>query len=272
MSRPNRIGATVNAIRSSVNACATGSPRSARADGMGVGRRAARRWWSWAPPWETVDDASQQLRRRSRRSLHALALQRAGDRVEVDAFRGGGRKDRAAQRRGRRRASAPTSPWSANARRVGCGHGVDDAGRDQPLDVEDVGVARVLRPGARPQRALRASRRRAPAPPSARRRSAPGSARRRAARWRSPRGRAAARRRASTASALASMRETKNEATEAIPLHRLARGDAALEPAQVGLDHLVVALDGEQQRHVDVDAAGGQLLDRPRRPRGSRAP
>ncbi len=38
--------------------------------------------------------------------------------------------------------------------------------------------------------------------------------------------------------------------------------DAALEPAQVGLDHLFVAIDGEQQRHVDVGPAGGQLLDR----------
>ena len=77
---------------------------------------------------------------------------------------------------------------------------------------------------------------------------------------------------ASTASALASMRETKNEATEEIPCDRLAGGDAALEAAQVGLDHLLVALDGEQQRHVDVDAASGQLLDRADARAASRAP
>ena len=58
------------------------------------------------------------------------------------------------------------------------------------------------------------------------------------------------------------MRETKNEATDAIPSHRQARVDPALEAAQIRLDDLLVALDGEQQRDVDVDAAGGQLLDR----------
>src|SRR3954471_1129532 len=41
LSRPNRIGATVNAIRISRNACAAGSLRSARASGIGTGRRVA---------------------------------------------------------------------------------------------------------------------------------------------------------------------------------------------------------------------------------------
>src|SRR5215207_10328983 len=41
LSMPNRIGATVNAIRSSMNACATGSLRRASEAGIGVGRRAA---------------------------------------------------------------------------------------------------------------------------------------------------------------------------------------------------------------------------------------
>jgi hypothetical protein len=37
---------------------------------------------------------------------------------------------------------------------------------------------------------------------------------------------------------------------------------AALESSQVGLHDLLVALDREQQRHVDVDAVGGEFLDR----------
>jgi hypothetical protein len=41
LSIPKRIGATVNAIRSSRKACATGSPRSVVEVGTGVGRRAA---------------------------------------------------------------------------------------------------------------------------------------------------------------------------------------------------------------------------------------
>ena len=42
----------------------------------------------------------------------------------------------------------------------------------------------------------------------------------------------------------------------------LAGGRAPLEAGEVGVDHLLVARDGEQQRDVDVDAAGGELLDR----------
>jgi hypothetical protein len=41
LSRPNRIGATANAIRSSRNACAAGSRRSTSGFGMGMGRTAA---------------------------------------------------------------------------------------------------------------------------------------------------------------------------------------------------------------------------------------
>src|SRR3954470_3854444 len=41
LSRPNRIGATVNAIRSIRNACATGSRRSWFERGIGIGRSVA---------------------------------------------------------------------------------------------------------------------------------------------------------------------------------------------------------------------------------------
>ena len=41
LSRPNRIGATVNAIRSSMKACAAGSLRRTFGLGIGMGRRVA---------------------------------------------------------------------------------------------------------------------------------------------------------------------------------------------------------------------------------------
>ena len=39
------------------------------------------------------------------------------------------------------------------------------------------------------------------------------------------------------------------------------RDHPPLEAGEVGVDDLLVALDGEQQRDVDVDATGGELLD-----------
>ena len=61
---------------------------------------------------------------------------------------------------------------------------------------------------------------------------------------------------------MVSTRETKNEATEAMRVDRLPARHAPLEAGEVGVDDLLVARDGEQQRDVDVDAAGGELLDR----------
>ena len=40
------------------------------------------------------------------------------------------------------------------------------------------------------------------------------------------------------------------------------RAGTGVESSQVGVDHLLVAADAEQQRHVDVDAEAGELLDR----------
>ncbi len=45
------------------------------------------------------------------------------------------------------------------------------------------------------------------------------------------------------------------------PVDRLARGDAPLEAVDPGVRDLLVALDREQQRHVDRDARGGQLAE-----------
>ena len=61
---------------------------------------------------------------------------------------------------------------------------------------------------------------------------------------------------------MASTRETKNEATEAIASIGLAAAHASFQAREVGVDDLLVARDREQQRDVDVDAARGQLLDR----------
>ena len=61
---------------------------------------------------------------------------------------------------------------------------------------------------------------------------------------------------------MASTRETKNEATEAIASIGVAAAHASFQAREVGVDDLLVARDREQQRDVDVDPARGQLLDR----------
>jgi hypothetical protein len=52
------------------------------------------------------------------------------------------------------------------------------------------------------------------------------------------------------------------ERRDRVHVERLALLVAALEPADVGLRHLLVLLDLEQQRDVDVQALVGHLLDR----------
>jgi hypothetical protein len=57
-----------------------------------------------------------------------------------------------------------------------------------------------------------------------------------------------------------STRDTKQDATHATPVHGVADCQAALEAPDVGKRHLLVELDGEQERDVHVDAQGGELL------------
>ena len=52
------------------------------------------------------------------------------------------------------------------------------------------------------------------------------------------------------------------EARHRVHVHRLAGVEAPLHAADVGLGDRGVGLDGEQQRHVHVDAGGDRLLDR----------
>ncbi len=56
LSRPNRIGATVNATRSSMNACAAGSLRKMFGFGIGIGRRAVATALLMVPPLRRMTD------------------------------------------------------------------------------------------------------------------------------------------------------------------------------------------------------------------------
>ena len=142
----------------------------------------------------------------------------------------------------------------------GLGHRVDDARGDQLLHVEDIGVRRVLGPGARPQRPLRAGAgvaEREPSlvgePPAEAGVGMVGVGDRH------------------PAAQLGAVGEhgvgLGVDARDEERRHRgdgegRAGGQAALEPPHVGVDDLLVARDGEQQRDVDVDPVGDELLDR----------
>ena len=97
----------------------------------------------------------------------------------------------------------------------GLGHRVDHVGRDQLLDVEHVGVGRILGAGAGPERPLGMRAGVAQGPP-ARVREALAVAAVGALGVRDRHAAAQVRAARQQASALASTRETKNEATEAI--------------------------------------------------------
>ena len=59
-----------------------------------------------------------------------------------------------------------------------------------------------------------------------------------------------------------STRLTKNDATDAMPRMSSPPADPLLEPFEIGLDHLLVPLQREDQRDVDVEAGGGGVGDR----------
>ena len=159
-------------------------------------------------------DAVEQLRHRHHERLDAVAQQLRRDVVEVDAgvaqrvevglrVVGGGRagRPRPTARRGQQRRQR---------------HRVDRVRPDEAVDVERLGVARVLDAGRGPQRALDGAARLAQRARSARPRRRAGRRGRRRGRWRGRRGPASsvwpsASRRLSTS---VSTRETKNEATE----------------------------------------------------------
>ena len=144
----------------------------------------------------------------------------------------------------------------------GVGHRVDRVGTDQRVDVEGVGVGRVLGRGRRPQRPLHPGARggqRLPAGPAERAR---GRARRRAGPGRprpcpaapSASGVPMASSRRSTS---VSTRLTKNDAT--LRHRRQVAAVEASRPRDVGLDDLAVAVEAEDQRDVDAAALADHL-------------
>ncbi len=146
-------------------------------------------------------------------------------------------------------------------------HGVDRAGGDQLLDVDHVAVVRVLGRGRRPQRPLRVRARRRRAPASGRWRTPRCTPRRRAGRWRWRPCRAAPWPRrepifSSRLSTSVSTRETKNDATEPILVRSWPLALACSRPARKASITSRVALQREDQRHVDADALGERGGDR----------
>ena len=140
------------------------------------------------------------------------------------------------------------------------GHRVDHAGGDQLLHVEDVREARILGPGAGPQRPLRSRAGVSQHPPTLAAKPRPvAPVSQMGVGDRHP----AAQRRVGPERGvgLGIDARDKERGHRGDPSDRLAGGDPSLEAAQVGLDHLLVAFDGEEQRDVDVDPGGGQLLD-----------
>ncbi len=138
-------------------------------------------------------------------------------------------------------------------------HRVHGVRRRQPVDVHHVGVRRVLRRRRRPQRALHARAGRGeplPAAPAEELLEAPvGDARVGDA------GLPAQRRvvrQHPVDLGVDARHEERRDAPDAVD--RLPGSEPALEAAQVRLGDLDVAFDAEQQRDVDVDAVGDQLL------------
>ena len=146
-------------------------------------------------------------------------------------------------------------------------HGVDRAGRDQLLDVDDVPVVRVLGRRWTPTADAAGARRRRPAPASGRCRTPRRTPRRRAGRWRSrPCPERLGLRRvpilSSRLSISVSTRDTKNEATEPILVRSWPLALACSRPARNASITARVALQREDQRHVDADALGQRRGDR----------
>ena len=154
----------------------------------------------------------------------------------------------------------------------GLGQRVHRVGADQLVDVQRVGVGRVLGRRARPTAAAGRVHPVRRAPPSGARRMPRGTAGRRACPGRRLPCRAApsassepiASRRRSTSVSTRLMKKLATLAT----FDRSARGVGAysLETGDVGLHHPRVAVEAEDQRDVDVASLGDHLLDRAGRP------
>ena len=145
-------------------------------------------------------------------------------------------------------------------------HGVHRVRRDQVHHVHGVGEGRVLDAGRGPQRPLDARAARAERRPAGRRRTSARTARRRAARWPGrpvPRSASASGVPilSSRSSTSVSTRLTKKDATEARPDRSCPAAAAPSRPAMNASMTSLVALQREDQGHVDADALGQALGD-----------
>ena len=158
-------------------------------------------------------------------------------------------------------------PWSLNASIVASGIVLTVNGPIRLVDVHRVGVGLVLRRRARPQRALHlgaAGGQRLPALPAERLREQPvgelalGDGRLAAQRQRLG---AADLLEAPVDLGVDAGDEEAGDAGDGSQLGAVLGGER-LEPVEVGVDHLGVAVEAEDQRHVGVAALGDHRADR----------
>ena len=153
---------------------------------------------------------------------------------------------------------------------------VDRVGSDQLLDVQHVAVARVLGAGACPQRPLHLRTTRFERLPrgAAEDVQEPPMGQLGIGTWVSAQRLAVSRRRAGQicrqqlvdqgvdATDEEAGHRHRRRLQRARVAQRLSRAEEALEPRDIGVRDLLVQLDREQQRHIDVDARGNRLFDR----------
>ena len=208
-------------------------------------------------------DAGQQLVEGVHEQVHAVAQQLVRHVVDVDA----GLCQRAHRALDVGRIGVRRRPLHlellAGGEERGQRHRVDGVRSHQAVDVHHVGVARVLHPGRRPERALN------PRPRVAQVREAlavEDLLEAHVGRARVPKARGAEQLggRAGGLEALVDLRvdARDEEARNRMHVERLARLTAPLETADVRLRDLLVGAHGEEQRDVDVDALEDRLLDR----------
>ena len=235
-----------------------------------VGQRCLDRWRALGDDCLALGvQAGEQLFHRLDELVDAVAQELVGDVVEVDARLGqrlqvgfGVLLDRCVADVG----------VVGRGQQGGHRHRVDRVGPDEPVDVQRVGVLRVLDAGRRPQRPLDGG---------------PGLAQLGEALAQEDRlvapvggarvGQAGAAVQVAPAERVESLVDLgvdarDEERGDRVDVDAEALGAAALEAADERLDHALVGGDREQQRDVDVAALVDHLLDRrgrPRRCRGS---
>ncbi len=205
-------------------------------------------------------DGRQQLGERVREGLDALILQFLGDGIHRDACLGQSGQSLVGFVQAARERDGRIAMVAEGVQRGGR-HSVDRIGADQVIDVDRIGVSGILGAGRRPQRTLHA-------------RAVTGFERRETRRGKGlfeglvgqlgiGDGRQAAQWRILGQARIDLAIDARDE-------ERGHRGDlvdglpcrhAVFEAAQVSLHHFGVALQREDQSHVDIDARGNGLTD-----------